>query len=147
MGFEIKESQLNELDHSLRACKRQDDKVGKVDKVKNIYTVAMGVDYLCLDIPAEDGRNLSKYSATLAHKVNHSFEPNTVLRVCWAHPVLGRVNMLVANTNILAGGEVTLDYGYDTSRQDIPAWYRNMYERYHEEKLAQVKKKMPWLRV
>ena len=46
---------------------------------------------LCIDIPPELG-DLVQYNATLAHKVNHSFEPNSEFVLFSAHPVLGTVH-------------------------------------------------------
>ena len=46
---------------------------------------------LCIDIPPELG-DLAQYNATLAHKVNHSFEPNSEFVLFSAHPVLGTVH-------------------------------------------------------
>ena len=109
--------------------------------------MVLGVDNLCIDMPPEVGRDLNKYIATLAHKANHSFEPNTFLEICWAHPVLGTIKMLLASRSVHAGTELTVDYGYDTSKPSQPAWYQQMWEKYYQEKEAELKKKMPWLGV
>ena len=115
--------------------------------LQNSYSLVLGVNNLCIELPPHDGQDLSKYRATLGHKANHSFEPNTFLQICWAHPVLGTINMLVAAHKIPAGTEISLDYGYDTSKKAQPAWYRDMYEKYHTEGMAEVKKKMHWLKL
>ena len=138
------------------SCKRPTRKLNPLDRrpisdeeffLQNSYGLVLGVENLCIDMPPGVGMDIDKYNATLGHKANHSFEPNTFLQICWAHPVLGTINMLVASHGIPTGTELTLDYGYDTSKPAQPAWYREMWETYHAEKLAELKKTMPWIGV
>ena len=53
-----------------------------------------------------------RYNATLGHKVNHSFEPNSEFILFSAHPVLGTVMALAAMEDMIAGQELTVNYGY-----------------------------------
>ena len=51
-------------------------------------------------------------------KVNHSFEPNSEFILFSAHPVLGTVMALAAMEDMVAGQELTVNYGYvGTCRQ------------------------------
>ena len=45
-------------------------------------------------------------------KVNHSFEPNSEFILFSAHPVLGTVMALAAMEDMIAGQELTVNYGY-----------------------------------
>ena len=63
----------------------------------------LGVNNICIDIPPEVGRDISKYKATLGHKANHNVEPNTLQEICWAHPVLETIKMIVASHSISGG--------------------------------------------
>ena len=45
-------------------------------------------------------------------KVNHSFEPNSEFILFSAHPVLGTVMALAAMEDMVAGQELTVNYGY-----------------------------------
>ena len=78
-----------------------------------------------LDIP-EEMRSLDKYCATVAHKVNHSFEPCGAFRP-FQHPVHGDIKAVLATTLIPAGSELTVDYKY--SLYDCPAWYSLLWEQ------------------
>ena len=53
----------------------------------------------------------SRYNATLGHKVNHSFEPNSEFVLFSAHPILGTVMALAAMEDMLPGQELTVNYG------------------------------------
>ena len=121
-----------------------DKKVTSVEQFfyLNMYTVALGAGDLCIDLPPEIGKDVNKYNATLGHKANHSFEPNSELHLFSFHPILGATNILVAVKDILAGTEVTLDYGYHNNHQQ-PPWYLQQWEEY----LAEITKRMPWLDV
>ena len=41
----------------------------------------------------------SRYNATLGHKVNHSFEPNSEFILFSAHPILGTLRQILFETN------------------------------------------------
>ena len=95
---------------------------------------------LCIDIPTDMGNNVSmwvtmmlyndcvtiflsfgvslgnppsftRYNATLGHKVNHSFEPNSEFILFSAHPILGTVMALAAMEDMIPGQELTVNYG------------------------------------
>ena len=102
---------------------------------RNMYTLALGLDNLCIDLPPEIGNDVDKYNATLGHKTNHSFEPNTEMHTFLIHPILGKTNILLAVKDIPAGTEVTVDYGYDDNPQQ-PAWYLQQWDKYEDKKLA-----------
>ena len=76
-----------------------------------------------IDFPPEQAR-LSVYSASLGHKVNHSFSPNCVFGTM-NHPRWGRVRTIVTRDLVRAGEELLVDYGYDLLR--CPDWYRDMW--------------------
>ena len=78
-----------------------------------------------LDIP-EEMRSLDKYCATVAHKVNHSFQPCGVFRP-FHHPLHGDIKCVVAATTIPAGSELTTDYKYPLD--DCPDWYSHLWEQ------------------
>ncbi len=62
-----------------------------------------------LDIPAED-RDVRKYRATLAHKINHSFFPNARF-ADFAHPRFGRILCVKTTRRVRKGEELTCNYG------------------------------------
>ena len=68
--------------------------------------------------------SLTVYRASLGHKVNHSFLPNSVFGTMF-HPRWGRVRTVVTTSLVRAGEEILVDYGYDLVR--CPDWYRNMW--------------------
>ena len=76
-----------------------------------------------IDFPPEQAE-LSVYSASLGHKVNHSFHPNSVFGTMH-HPRWGRVRTVVTASWVKAGQELLVDYGYDLIR--CPDWYRDMW--------------------
>ena len=78
-----------------------------------------------LDIP-EEYRSTSQYCASLAHKTNHSFSPNSQFLV-YDHPRWGLVPCIASIQDIPAGDEVFVRYGYDLSY--CPDWYRESWER------------------
>ena len=54
-----------------------------------------------------------RYNATLGHKVNHSFEPNSEFIFFSAHPILGTVMAISVMEDMLPGQELTANYRYD----------------------------------
>ena len=76
-----------------------------------------------IDFPPSQAR-LSVYSASLGHKVNHSFKPNCVFGSMF-HPRWGRVRTVVTTSEVRRGEELLVDYGYDLLR--CPDWYRDMW--------------------
>ena len=72
-----------------------------------------------LDI-LEKHRSTAYYSASLAHKTNHSFLPNSQFLV-YDHPRWGVVPCIASTRHIEAGGEIFVRYGYDLDW--CPDWY------------------------
>ena len=76
-----------------------------------------------LDIP-EQYRHLHQYCASLAHKANHSFNPNA--KFCsFFHPRFGLIPALVSIKPIsLNSPEVLVNYEY--SFDSSPPWYSQL---------------------
>lgn len=75
-----------------------------------------------LDIP-EKFRGLNQYSASLAHKSNHSFEPNA--EFCpFHHPRFGNIPALKTTKSLKAGSEILVNYRY--SFDSAPPWYKTL---------------------
>ena len=85
-----------------------------------------------------------RYCATLAHKTNHSFQPNAQF-VVFQHPKFGLIPAVMVTQDLEQGEEVGHDtrcphiishnvplqivvsYGYDL--QESPLWYKQGWER------------------
>jgi len=78
-----------------------------------------------IDIPAAY-RELSAYCASLAHKTNHSFIPNTEF-VVFDHPRWGVIPCLATIHTIQEQEEVFVKYGYDLDY--CPDWYLAAWEQ------------------
>ena len=78
-----------------------------------------------LDI-LEEYRSTSQYCASLAHKTNHSFQPNSEFQV-FDHPRWGMVPSISSTRDIQVGEEVTVRYGYDLGY--CPDWYLDTWNR------------------
>ena len=105
---------------------------------RNMYNIALDLggeeDNLCIDLPPEMGKDSRKYSATLAHKVNHHFEPNAEFVLFSAHPVLGTVMAITALDDLEQGVEITVNYGYNyTAEPDQPEWFKTLWLEYYGE--------------
>eukprot|EP00094_Tigriopus_californicus_P003941 TCALIF_03795-PA protein Name:"Similar to setd7 Histone-lysine N-methyltransferase SETD7 (Halocynthia roretzi)" AED:0.45 eAED:0.45 QI:0/-1/0/1/-1/1/1/0/293 len=93
-----------------------------------------------LDIP-EDLRSLSKYKATLGHKVCHSFEANAEYSHGF-HPKYGNIRIILATLKITKGQEIFCNYKYSWAKS--PEWYKASLMAYlrtkgkSEEKIKQV---------
>ena len=84
------------------------------------YKILDQRDENVLDIPAQY-QDTTNYRATLAHKTNHSFTPNT--KFCpFFHPRFGHIPALRTVKNIAAGAEVLVNYEY--SFDSAPPWYQ-----------------------
>ena len=81
------------------------------------YRIMVG-DSTRMDIP-EDMRDLTNYRATMAHKINHSFDPNCEF---WevTHPVFGYVPCVHTLYDLDGGCELTVHYNY--MLDDCPDW-------------------------
>jgi len=121
-------------DSSLRALDRR-VLSAEEEHVRNMYTLAFGLkeaDDLCIDVPPELGNDVNRYNATLGHKVNHSFEPNSEFELFPCHPVLGTIMSLVALDNIKVGQEITVNYGLNYTRdKDQPQWFINQWNNFY----------------
>ena len=79
---------------------------------------------LNIDIP-ESYWNISKYRATLGHKVNHSFKFTKAGYKRAYHPRFGNIIALYASKNITKGEEILVNYNY--ARGPVPEWYAALY--------------------
>ncbi|XP_065177251.1 histone-lysine N-methyltransferase SETD7-like [Sycon ciliatum] len=85
-------------------------------------------DDTVIDVPP----NLSSttvYCATLGHKANHSFTPNSCYAPC-PHPVYGEIKCIHTIADVEVGEEITVHYDYNHISQDgmekpAPDWYLN----------------------
>jgi len=73
-----------------------------------------------IDIPAW-AQVSSAYCATLAHKTNHSFLPNSQF-VVFDHPKYGLIPCLATIADIQQGEEIRVAYGYEWD--EAPDWYK-----------------------
>jgi len=74
----------------------------------------------------EKFRDINNYSASLAHKTNHSFVPNSEFMV-FDHPRWGVIPCIASIHTIAAGEEIFVRYGYDLDY--CPDWYLNAWEK------------------
>ena len=98
----------------------------------NMYSISLGLgeeENYCLDLPPHLGNDLSRYNATLGHKLNHSFKPNTEFLLFSVHPILGTIMSLLALEDIPEGTELTVNYGYEENT-DQPEWFRKQWINY-----------------
>jgi len=122
---------------SLRALDRR-ELSDEEEHVRNMYNIALDIgdedDNLCIDIPPEMGNDVNKYNATLGHKVNHSFTPNSEFVLFTAHPVLGTIMALTALKDMPAMVEISVNYGYNfTTEPDQPQWFKTLWKQFHPE--------------
>ena len=125
---------------SLRALDRR-ELSDEEEHERNMYNIALDLgleeDNLCIDIPPELGADVTKYSGTLAHKVNHHFEPNSEFVLFSAHPILGTIMAITALEDLGPGVEITVNYGYNyTAEPDQPEWFRSLWLEYYGEDLS-----------
>jgi len=81
-----------------------------------------------LDLP-EKMTKLENYSATLGHKVCHSFQPNCETDVFY-HPRFGLIRCIATIDNIKAGEEITINYGYNLAF--APTWYKVAWAKHQK---------------
>jgi len=120
---------------SLRALDRR-ELSDEEEHFRNMYNIALDIgdddDNLCIDVPPEMGNNVNKYNATLGHKVNHSFQPNSEFVLFSAHPVLGTIMALTALDDMPAMVEVSVNYGYNfTADPDQPEWFKSAWSNFY----------------
>eukprot|EP00092_Neocalanus_flemingeri_P021710 GFUD01023548.1.p1 GENE.GFUD01023548.1~~GFUD01023548.1.p1 ORF type:complete len:461 (+),score=107.13 GFUD01023548.1:170-1552(+) len=85
-----------------------------------------------LDI-LEEHRSTAHYSASLAHKANHSFLPNSQFLV-YDHPRWGIVPCIASTCHIEADQEIFVRYGYDLDW--CPDWYQEAWNSGNYEPLV-----------
>ena len=78
--------------------------------------------------------DITKYRATLGHKVNHSFVNVNARFQSVIHPRFGPIVAVISLKSIRKGEEILASYGY-TTESNVPRWYAKEYER---------ELKMPW---
>jgi len=92
-----------------------------------------------IDIP-EEYVSIRKYRASLAHKTNHSFNPNAVFSL-FEHPRFGKVPAIKLTSDVSAGDEVTVSYDY--SLDDAPPWYQELFTQRILDSYKQTKTGLP----
>ena len=75
--------------------------------------------------PSSASLPFEEYCASLAHKTNHSFIPNTEF-VVFDHPRWGVIPCLASIHTIQMGEEIFVKYGYDLDF--CPDWYLAAWE-------------------
>ena len=84
---------------------------------------ARAPDCHSLDIPARF-RNIGDYTASLAHKTNHSFHPNSLFARFY-HPVFGLTCLgLKTLKKISRGEEIFVNYRIDPNH--APVWFNDL---------------------
>ena len=73
--------------------------------------------------------SIAKYRATLGHKLNHSFKPNTYY--CHGyHARFGYVVSICASKDIKRGEELLVHYQYSKNEgNSVPKWYGDLYKQ------------------
>merc|ERR1711963_439775 len=98
----------------------------KWDFHKNLMTLGNGG---LLNVLKEDW-NISKYRATIGHKINHSFTKTNTKFGHVYHPRFGQIRSIVATKDIQKGEELLVNYGYGLiDSRNLPGWYVEAYER------------------
>ena len=69
-------------------------------------------------------QSTKNYTATLAHKVNHSFNPNCEW-VHALHPCYGKVPAIKTCEDLRKGDELFIHYGFDMD--EAPQWYKDFW--------------------
>jgi len=69
-------------------------------------------------------QSTANYTATLAHKVNHSFSPNCEW-VHVLHPCFGKIPAIQTMEDLEAGDELFIHYGFDMD--EAPQWYKDFW--------------------
>ena len=92
----------------------------KYDWVANAYKIfdPTSIPKGTIDIP-EKFWELKNYNASLAHKTNHSFMPNSEFMV-FDHPRFGVIPCVLSTHDIKKGEEIFVHYGYDLD--GCPDW-------------------------
>ena len=72
--------------------------------------------------------DITKYRATLGHKVNHSFTKKNTIAQSVIHPRFGPINYLLSTRKIKKGEEILWSYEYETKNW-VPKWYAEAHKR------------------
>ena len=78
--------------------------------------------------------SIAKFRATLGHKLNHSFKPNTYYCDGY-HARFGYVRTICASKDIKRGEELLVHYQYEEDDEDedeegsVPQWYADLYKQ------------------
>ncbi|KAI6646643.1 hypothetical protein LOD99_12764 [Oopsacas minuta] len=100
------------------------DIVNKRSWLENANTISLD-DYVVIDVPVEYNQLLT-YCASLAHKANHSSQPNSYYDK-FTHPRFGRIKCIRAAREISPREEITVNYEYihvnTDNETDLPVWY------------------------
>ena len=98
--------------------------VNKRSWIENANTISLDQKTV-IDVPVEHN-SLDKYCASLAHKANHSPQPNSYY-AAFTHPRYGSIKCIRAGREIAPREEVTVNYDYrhmNTDNElDLPDWY------------------------
>ena len=81
-------------------------------------------DYI--DVPS-NAQSLDSYRASLGHKANHSFNPNSEYSVA-EHPVFGLIVCIKSIKKLSKEEEILCHYKYDIST--APQWYQDAWDHY-----------------
>ena len=82
------------------------------------------------------------FRASLAHKCNHSFEPNSEFVLSF-HPRFGKVPSVKTLKSVKIGEEITVSYDY--ALDDAPPWYQELYANRILDCYAQSKSEEVWI--
>ena len=102
------------------------DRENEPDWEKNAYKIFdPAIKDGTIDIPPSCWSTAS-YCASMGHKVNHSFVPNSMFSV-FDHPRFGVIPCIVSIHDIMAGEEIFIRYGYELDY--APDWYLDAWEK------------------
>ena len=81
--------------------------------------------YFMMNVPPEYW-SIVHYRATLAHKINHSFNNSNTEFGSVIHPRFGPIRSAFATKDIKRGEQLLIDYGYGI-QSAIPRWFEKAY--------------------
>ena len=88
-----------------------------------------------IDIPPEF-KSTSAFQGTLGHKVNHSFNPNSIY-IHYDTPRYGIILAAKTIKKIMKDQEYFANYGYQLKVGHGPRWYRRLFRQYAKENPTQ----------